>query len=1051
MQVMLDDKLVTDFTTDKARALLAYLAVGADRPHRRDVLAGLLWPNQSQERARRNLRQALSFLRQALGDGEGADEGRAPFLLVDRNTIQFNRQSDHWLDVAELVALLEACQSHRHRRLETCLPCMRRLERAADLYEGQFLEQFSLSDSGGFEEWALLQRESFHRRVAEALVHLASHYERRGEHDKAREYAWRQVMLEPWREEAYRQIMRLLALDGQRSAALAEYEACRRALAGELGVEPTAETVTLYEQIRSGESLQREAPPHNLPSPPTPFVDRKEELADLSEMLADPDCRLVTLVGPGGIGKTRLALEVAAAQAGAFADGIHFVSFGAVGSGEQLVATLADALGFPLHDHNTEQQLLSYLHGKELLLVLDNLEHVVSAGAILSRACALAPKTVLLVTSRERLNLREEWVYEVRGLAYPEDRVEGAGHLFGAIDLFEQCARRANRYFSLEESEVPYVSRICQLVEGMPLGIELAAAWTTIHSCEEIAGEIERNLDILTTRLSNVPERHQSVRASFEHSWQLLAEQEQQLLARLSVFRGGFHKDAAAVVAGARSPTLAALLDKSLIRRISADRYDMHGLLGQFSMEKLSSSSEEREQAFWQYVCHFTAFLEQQQDALKLAKQKQDFGPMSVEIENARYAWQAAVTRGWASETDRMLNSLYHFYSVQCRFQEGMQVLSQAIDRWRHDRKERRLFSRALSRFGALCYHLGHLKRARACLNLALKISEGLGIEGEQVFCLVHLASVARNRGQYEETEQLANRSLALSKECAHDWGISFSLFLLGLVQYRKGILDQAEVLLSASLSAARESGNQRRVIAPLNVLGDIACHRGDYVEAQRMFEECLRLSEALGDQFNVAVQYNNLGTVFHVSEEYAQASHFYEQSLEICREIGDRSGQAVALSNLGEIAFALGEYREAQAFYAEGLSIGREIQDPWTVVNCLNNLGEIGCALDDRDSARGCFVEALEMAAEAQIVPLLLKVLVNLAECLARHDQRDRAAELLALARQHPASEQTTQEKASQLLDELGLVLPDGEPRPLDEVIEETLASISATSQAAP
>ena len=238
-RITLDNVAVTDFATDKVRALLAYLAVEANHPHRRDVLAGLLWPDQPQRRARHNLRQALSNLRQALGDQEN---DREPFLLVTRQTVQFNPDSDYWLDVAAFTALSTTSSKHHHRRQGNCVSCIRRMTQMADLYGGSLLEQFFLSDSSTFEEWATLEREWLNREVMEALHHLTNYHERRGDYAQAREYAQRQVQLEPWREEAHRQLMRLLALDGQRSAALAQYQTCRRTLAEELNVEPMTET-----------------------------------------------------------------------------------------------------------------------------------------------------------------------------------------------------------------------------------------------------------------------------------------------------------------------------------------------------------------------------------------------------------------------------------------------------------------------------------------------------------------------------------------------------------------------------------------------------------------------------------------------------------------------------------------------------------------------------------------------------------------------------------------------------------------------------------------
>jgi predicted ATPase/DNA-binding SARP family transcriptional activator/Flp pilus assembly protein TadD len=1058
-QVTLDDSPITDFATDKARALLAYLAVEVDRPHRREALAGLLWPDQPQRKANQNLRQALLYLRQSLGDCEAE-----PRLLVSRETIQFNAHCDHWLDVAAFAALSQACQAHRHTRLTSCVLCLRRMEQMAELYQGEFLSQFFVSDSSAFEEWALLKREWLRHQAVQALSCLADFCERRGELERARQYARRQVELEPWREEAHRQVMRLLALDGQRSAALAQYETCRRALAQELGIEPTDETVALYERILAGQVLRAASPPHNLPTGPTPFVGREAELAELAELIANPDCRLVTLVGPGGIGKSRLALQMAADQVGAFAHGVYFVPLAAVSSPELIVSALADAIEFTFHDHqDPKEQLLNYLHDskREMLLVLDNVEHLLPRSAssaskgesvveLLAELLKRAPGVVLLATSRERSALQEEWVYEVAGLTYPTSLHtpsllgEGPGErweTYSAIALFQQRASQAQRRFSLSE-EAPHVARICQLVEGMPLGVELAAAWVSVHSCETIAQELEGDLDILTTSLRNVPARQRSVRATFEHSWRLLSEVERDAFIRLSVFRGGFRLEAAVQVAGASASTLSALLDKSLLRRVAPDRYDMHDLLRQYAAEKLEAKPQALQETQMQHTRHFAAFLERQVERLKGKQQRQALLDMVVEVENARQAWLQAVTHGCVREIDQSLESLYHFYEAQGRFREGIDLFARAIERWQGDVQQERLVGQVISRQGALYRYQGLYPQARTALEQGRAISERLGIPSEQIFCLVSLADVARKQSGRDETEQLAQKSLALSKQTQNDWGTTTSLFLLGAICYEAGDIEEARTLLEESLAVARASDNRRLVLSPLNSLGDIACHYGDFARAQRLFEECLALSRELGDPFNVAVHLNNLGTVLHILGQYAEARSLYQESLDICRKISDQSGQAVALSNLGEIAFVFGAYPDAQQYYQEGLLIGRTTQDQWTIMICLNNLGEIACTRGDFQHARTYLAEVMRIATETRALTILMKVLVNLAVLFAKEGQSGRAATLLGLALRHPASEQDIRKKAERLLAEMALIAPEN-VEPLDVMVAELSAEM--------
>jgi predicted ATPase len=939
------------------------------------------------------------------------------------------------------------------------------------LYRGEFLEHFSAGDSHLFEEWVLLKREWFHREAMEALIHLANYHERRGDMRQARRYAQRQVEMEPWREEAHRQLMRLLALDDQRSAALAQYRACREALAGELGIEPTDETTALNESIRAGEAapalLRSSAALHNLPPCPTPFVGREKELAELAEVLASPDCRLITLIGPGGIGKTRLALQAAADQIGTFAHGVTFVPLASVSSSELLVSAIADARGFSFREGvDPERQLLSYLREKKLMLVLDAMEHVLEGAELLAKILRRAPGVIMVVTSRERLNLREEWVRALEGLACPEgvasigDQPEdGAGMAleeparlaegYSAIELFRQQACRVHHTFSLAAADAPYVVRICQLVEGLPLGVELAAAWTGVRSCEEIAREIERTLDILSTDLRNVPERQRSIRATFEHSWQLLSQEEQDLFGRLSVFRGGFSRAAALQVTGASLSTLLALIDKSLVRRVAHERYDMHGLLAQYAADKLQERPKRREETAVQHSRYFAAFLGCQREHLRSAKGKEAFREVALEIENARQAWQLAVARDDPSVVEQSLDSLYRFYDHHCRFQEGVDLFSRAIERWADDTERRHVLGKALSRQGALYLQLCRYQRARTALERSQTLFEALNMTDEQIFCLVNLAGVARRQGDYEETAQLSTRSLALSRRTGATWGMTHSLLQLGLARYRTGEVDEADSLLEESLAIAEESDNTRLAISPLNVLADIAGHQGDYARAQALFERCLTLSRQLGDQFKVAVALNNLGTVFHVLGELEEARAAYRESLDICREIGDREGQAIALSNLGEVAYEAGSYINAERLYRQGLAIGRDIGDQWTVMACLNNLGEVAYALQDHGRARQCFAEALTIAKETHTLPLMLKDLVNLAPLFAQGGETDYAAALLARVRQHPASEQAVQQKAERFLDEMDPAIPAEIEESLEAVVAALLARISPVDQA--
>jgi len=592
------------------------------------------------------------------------------------------------------------------------------------------------------------------------------------------------------------------------------------------------------------------------------------------------------------------------------------------------------------------------------------------------------------------------------------------------------------------------VARICRLVEGMPLAVELAAAWTVARSCAEIADAIVHNLDILATRLRDVPERHRSIRVAFEHSWQRLTEAEQEFFAQLSVFQGGFTREAAAALTDVPPTLLSDLLDKSLIRRATSNRYDMHELLRQYAAEKLHERPRAEEAANTRHAHYFTTFLAERRARLQSAEQRAALAEIAVEIENARRAWSFALTAGWADTIEGCLESLYDFFDIRCRFQEGIELFAQTPAAWGKIPALRGILGKVRARQGAMHRHLNHYQQARDLLQEGLRAAELDAQLAEMVFCLTNLTNILRVDGEYEAALREAQYSLTLARRSADRQGTIRALHLLGMTYTDLGDIAQAEACLRQSLDEAAQSGNPRLMMSPLNALGDVFCHKGDYSAAQKAFEECLALSYSLGDQYNIAIHLNNLGTVLHFLGQLPEARDYYQKSLDICRDIGDQRGEAIALSNLGEIAYALDAPEEARALYQAGLNIGRRIPDRWTMMVCLNNLGEIACRLRAYEEATAHFAEALKIAHATQTLPMALKVLVNVAALFAQQGHAKRAAVLLDVARRHPAGEQMTQTQAAQLLEELNLSAPENPPDSLDTLVEEVLAELTAFSR---
>jgi DNA-binding SARP family transcriptional activator/predicted ATPase len=693
----------------KAVALLAYLVFTA-APHRRDTLAALLWPEYDQSSARADLRRTLSILNRTLGKG---------WLVADRETAGLNPDEDLWLDVHAFRQRLASCQAHAHPPKELCEACVPLLEEAVELYRDDFLAGFTLRDSLAFDEWQFFQTERLKDQWASALECLVRWYAGREAYDQAIAYARRRLERDALNDAAHQELMVLFALADQQTAALRQYGLCEQILAEELGVSPSAETTALYERIRAGEDIEREPEvvvPHNLLPQSTPFVGREKELAELSDLISDPERRLVTILGPGGIGKSRLALAVAERQLvlppsgggerggrtteSSFLNGVYFVPLARLSAADQITTTLADALDFRLgggaqDSRIPRQQVLDYLREKRLLLILDNFEHLLSSplpaghpprrggtgggASITSDILRAAPGVQMLVTSRERLQLREEHAYNLQGLAYPEDTKAADWDQYAATQLFLNTARRIQAGFKLGSDDADSLMRICQLLDGMPLGIELAAGWVDVLSLDDIATEIQRGIDFLETEWSDVPARHRSMRAAFGASWRRLTEAEKAVFAQLSVFRGGFTRQAAREVTGADLRTLARLADKSLLRfSRERERYDLHELLRQYGCERLAADTERDYATRERHSAYYCATLQVWEADLTGARCRAALAEIEADLGNVLLAWEWAVKKTDVGRLNRAVDGLGRVGSTNCRivFAMGKRFLS---------------------------------------------------------------------------------------------------------------------------------------------------------------------------------------------------------------------------------------------------------------------------------------------------------------------------------------------------------------------------------------
>ncbi len=915
VQIEQDGKPVPGFRSRKALALLGYLATQG-QPISREHLVDLFWEGQPETRGRAN----LSWVLNKIGS-------RLPGCLQsDRHTVQFQQTGLYWSDI-DAFELLVARRE------------MASLSAAVELYRGEFLADLYLDGCSEFDIWLVGERERWRQRAAGALDELIARHNRSGEVEQSLQFARRLLLLEPWREETHQQVMRLLARSGQRSAALAQYEACRRTLAQELNVKPMRDTTALYERVRAADETRR----HELPAQPTPFIGREKELAEVIGLLDKPDCRLLTLAGPGGIGKTRLALQAATARLDAFLEGVHFVPLAGVSSAEFLVSAIAGALRFAFFGSQDPcLQLVNYLRGKEMLLILDNMEHLLGGSTLLVEILQQAPEVKLLVTSRERLNLRWEWCFEVEGLEYPPGNTINDQSLeaYSAVQLFQQVARQTCVQSSLSACAPLAMARICQLVEGMPLGIELAAAWVGTRTCEEIAAEIQYSLDLLATCQRDVPERHRSVRATFEHSWHLLTLHEQRVLMKLSVFHRAFQRQAACQVAGATPLVLKSLVDKSLLRCTPPGQYEMHELLRQYAAEKLAAAPQAQTEANDLHCAYYTEFLQSQEGLLARAGVAQAIAAIKTEIENVRAAWRWAVSQARLPEIEHGLNSLSRFYFLAGPYQEGEATIGLAVERVQTlidkasqpDPDTRVVLIKLLTEQVRFLNRRGMCEQAIAAAQKATSLA-ALDDTTEQASRLKAAGYLQWGQSLWGTRDYAAARArleqaLTLARAVHLQQVEADSLNGLGLVCWHLSDYEGARAYLGQALGVFREISDRKGESESLVSFGCVCGYQDDHAGARAYFERALDIFREVGDQRGISVALVNLGLVANQQGDYAGASSSYQQGLRISHEIGDRPGEGLALINLGYAADQQGDCSEAEACYQQASRIYREIGD---------------------------------------------------------------------------------------------------------------------------
>ncbi len=924
LQIVRANSPITDFISNKVPALLAYLGV-THRAHSRDKLAALLWGEMPDADAKNNLRQALANLRKFVDDE----------LTITRDSIECT--GDVFLDSTQFDSALRIASSLDPEAASVILTD------SLALYRGDFLEGFHVRDAPDFEDWMLAERARLRELALQSLHTLTQFHTSRGNFTEAMTFASRLLAFDPWREEAHRQLMLLQARTGQLSAALSQYETCKKILEKELGVQPSLDTTALYERIRAARQTTR----HNIPASSTEFVGRERELKNLRQLLADPACRLVTLTGLGGAGKTRLAQETARSCVDMFINGAWLIPL-AVVNAQGLIPAIGDVFDFPFTKGDAKKQLLNYLRQKELLMVMDNFEHLIESSALVTEILQAAPEVKILVTSRERLDVSGEWVVELSGLAIGSSEAD---------QLFVQSAKRARAEIQFEEQDKVAVSEICHLVGGLPLGIEIAAAWIRSMTVESIRDEIQKSLDFLASSRRDVPERQRSLRAVFESSWEKLSDAEQKTFAVLSVFRGGFTREAAEQVAG----KIDALVDKSLVGR-SGERFELHEVTRQFAEENLRVKKKARDA----HAAYFAKWASERSQW----NERASFTAMTKDFENTRAAWMWASEQKDAVSLSRLVHFIKRYFDIQGRYREGYDLMERTLKQFDAPNSaddlpfdERgQLIAKMLTYKALYLGDMGKPDETLPTLETCLAYFKRAGDQAQIMTCLNALGIAYRFVGQeekgaeyfrshmntmenFEEAERLLHECLVIRRELNDEAGISSSLINLGVALFNQGRDAEVKQLLYEAIEISRRINQPRNLAGALGNLGGIFKREGQYEEALKLFLQGLETHRNTGYPYGIAIALDNVGTAHYCLGNEREALYYLRQSIRQARDI---KADFIALDALVWVAGIHARHGDLEkAFEIWGLIRHHPKTDPETIQSLDEVVKEFGKAAD--------------------------------------------------------------------------------------------------------
>lgn len=817
--------------------------------------------------------------------------------------------------------------------------------------------------------------------------------------------------------------------------------------------------------------LTSTTPPNNLPTKLTPFIGRADEVDDVCRLLDEN--RLVTITGAGGIGKTRLAIKVGYEKVRQFEHGVFFVQLASVTSPEFIITAVSDAIGFTFSGFNDpKHQLIDLLREKDLLLIMDNFEHLIGAVGIITDLLEHCPDVKFLTTTRELINIQGESLYELNGLPVPDDDSIDPSS-FSSIQLFVNSARRVDPTFSIEEDCSNCIGRICRMVEGMPLGIELAAAWISVLSCAEIEAELQKSLDFLDGSQSRTAPLHGSLRAIFDHSWRLISDFERTVFMRMSVFRGGFTREAAQEITETPPTAILSLKDKSLLYRSASGRYYILESLRQYGEGKLRVDPGDYAQIKRRHREYFGNWLSRMVSRHLPENTLEFCRDIAVELKNIREGWISAVTIGDERIISLYMDGLAAYYLGIGNYPEGAHLFETALgigNDQTHtlpDTHAEHINSQLLLHLANFLFNLARYDESLTHYENALAIFERMHDNEGIANTLNGLGRIQRRKGNSDVAIGYHERSLAIFREQTNTIGEGETLYYLAGVISFQGNISKARMLYELSLDLLRRSGSRRQVATILvelaiatGKLGDIETERsylqeslrirneiqdrhgiassldilgfvehflGNYSAARQALQESLQIRRDIGDRWGIASSQLNLAAVLKSSAEYISADRLLQDSLAIFNSIGYRRGEARALNKLSELAIIMGRPDKASVFSRNSLEICTAIHDSIGIVQSHISLGYALAAEHLFNDAELAFRDALTRSMSIDAVQIRLEALLGLAEILSNQgpEEAELSVTLLVKLAENPALNEESKAHARNLLEAVEPMFP--------------------------